>query len=220
MCSVPRQHTVHSSSDGQNPKLLKTTLKDDLWDIGYDERTLLGPRHKIVCMLKASLWQLSHGDNVQRDMAPIVRDTAWQRVWHGQVSASLLPSDSCFPLLTIAGTTCNFAKLPEKCSVTVSKYSNAARFSRFKVCGVSLSFPAPPPLCWKVRDTAGGWDESVTEYSVLTAYPLHFTPSQNVSNSRVLLRAPRPAQAQHAHHPVTSKHSLSPALFHIGDIKT
>ena len=151
MCSVPRQHTVHSSSDGQNPKLLKTTLKDDLWDIGYDERTLLGPRHKIVCMLKASLWQLSHGDNVQRDMAPIVRDTVWQRVWHGQVSASLLPSDSCFPLLTIAGTTCNFAKLPEKCSVTVSKYSNAARFSRFEVCGVSLSFPAPPPLCWKVR---------------------------------------------------------------------
>ena len=114
-----------------------------------------------------------HGDNVQRDMAPIVRDTVWQRVWHGQVSASLLPSDSCFPLLTIAGTTCNFAKLPEKCSVTVSKYSNAARFSRFKVCGVSLRFPAPPPLCWKVRDMAGGWDESVTRYSVLTAYPLH-----------------------------------------------
>ena len=113
-------------------------------------------------------------------------------------------------------TTCNFAKLSEKCSVTVSKYSNAAIFKVQSLWG----FPQIPVSSPALLESAGHEDESGPGYSVLTAYPLHFTPSQNVSNSRVLLRAPRPAQAQHAHHAVTSKHSLSPALFRIGDIGT
>ena len=115
-----------------------------------------------------------------------------------------------------AGITCNFAKRSEKCSVSVSKYSNAAIFKVQSLWG----FPQMPASSPALLESAGHGDESVPGYSVLTAYPLHFTPSQNVSNSRVLLRAPRPTQAQHAHHAVTSKHSLSPALFLIGDIGT
>ena len=39
----------------------------------------------------------------------------------------------------------------------------------------------------------GSGDESESGYSVVRAYPLHFTPLQNVSISRVLLQAPRPS---------------------------
>ena len=45
----------------------------------------------------------------------------------------------------------------------------------------------------------GSGYESVSGYSVVRAYPLHFTPLQNVSISRVLLQTLRPA------HPLTSK---------------
>ena len=174
-----------------------------LWLVWYELENILHTAYaryrKLLCPIhnlcdKTSLW---HGDNVQRDTAPIVRDSAWQRVWHGQVSASLLPSDSCFPLLTL--TTCNFAKLSEKCSVTVSKYSNVAIFKVQSLWGFPQNPDSTPALLESAACVARGMSQSRGILHSLTAYPLHFTPSQNVSISRVLLQSPRPA------HPLTSK---------------
>ena len=110
-------------------------------------------------------------------------------------------------------TTCNFAKLTEKCSVNRVEIFKCCDFQGSKFVGIPSDVRLLPRFVGESgRDTG---DESGPGYSVLTAYPLHFTPSQNVSNSRVLLRASRPAQAQHAHHPVTSKHSaISCSLSH------
>ena len=54
-------------------------------------------------------------------------------------------------------TTCNFAKLSEKCSVTVSKYSNAAIFKVQSLWGFPQNPDSTPALLESAACLARGW---------------------------------------------------------------
>ena len=147
--------------------------------------------------------------------------------WHGVTESVTQPSVRLSPPFRLLLSSPHYRWHNMQLCKTLRKvFCN--RVEIFKCCAIfkvqSLwgfpQFPGSSPAL--LESAAHGRGDEMSQwrgiqYWRLTLYT-YFTPSQNVSNSRVLLRAPRPAQAQHAHHPVTSKHSLSPALFHIGDI--
>ena len=153
-----------------------------------------------LCVLKASLWQCPawHGS-----------DSAW----HGVTESVTRPSVRLSPPFRLllssphSLTTCDFAKLSEKCSVTVSKYSNAAIFKVQSLWGFPQNPDSTPALLESAACVARGMSQSRNiQCSRLTLYSSHL---YKMFPSLVFCsKLPGPPIPWHPNSP------LSPALVH------
>ena len=112
-------------------------------------------RYKIVCVWKnefVTWWQCPawHGS-----------DSAWHCVTESVTRPSVRLSPPFRLQLSSPHslTTCNFAKLSEKCSVTVSKYSNAAIFKVQSLWGFPQNPDSTPALLESAACLARGMSQ-------------------------------------------------------------
>ena len=98
-------------------------------------------------------------------------DSAWHRVTESVTRPSVRLSPPFRLLLStplLAGITCNFAKRTEKCSVSVSKYSNAAIFKVQSLWGFPQMSASSPALLERGMSQGRG-----IQYWRLTLYTSH-----------------------------------------------
>ena len=108
---------------------------------------------------------------------------AWRgsdSAWHGVTESVTRPSVRLSPPFRLLLSSPHYRwHNMQLCKTPRKVFCN--RVEIFKCCAIfkvqSLwgfpQFPGSSPALLESADTAGGWDESVTRYSVLTAYPLH-----------------------------------------------
>ena len=170
-------------------------------------------RYKIVCMWKnefVTWWQCPawHGS-----------DSAWHSVTESVTRPSVRLSPPFRLQLSSPHslTTCNFAKLSEKCSVTVSKYSNAAIFKVQSLWGFPQMSASSPALLESAGGTRGMSQGRGIQYWRLTLYTSHL----HKMFPTLVFCSELPAPPRH-NTPIIPWHPntpLSPALFLIGDIE-